>query len=377
MTQLQILSELNLVPCDLTKKYAAKLINLFKLINELEKMDGFKVELNGSKGNYELVAAMPTINPLDFKNKSAYNSAYNEKVRQQNNCKELYGEFTLWQSICIRHKQGEYNFNFPMNNNLYNKFLSLAGCEIEIQAIQEIKPLNTIVFNSSILKDFTKAIRFISKDDLRPAMQHICVSIHKFKMEIVATDAHQLYQSKPVECSQKESLQLLISESDAKVIAKIKAKDEILEMHILPDNKIMIDDKIFNSFDARYPDYKRVIPNYKKYMKFNKERFVSNVKKVLPSANKCTSQVSFHLNGSISLLACDVDYSFECTGDMPYITKKFPDTDIAFNGNFLLNAMSIFKDENVKMFSDGNATKSAVFTNGNDSVLLMPLMLNN
>ena len=42
MNQKQILAALQLPAYDLTRKYAAKLSSLFSLVNELEKMNGFK-----------------------------------------------------------------------------------------------------------------------------------------------------------------------------------------------------------------------------------------------------------------------------------------------------------------------------------------------
>ena len=96
----------------------------------------------------------------------------------------------------------------------------------------------------------------------------------------------------------------------------------------------------------------------------------------MPYANKITAQVNFHLNGNIAMSSCDVDFSFESNSEMPYISKNFVDTDIAFNGKFLVDSLGIFKDKTVKMFSDGIPTKAAIFTNDTDTVLLMPLMMN-
>ena len=169
---------------------------------------------------------------------------------------------------------------------------------------------------------------------------------------------------------------MLISESDAKRLSKIKPLHDVIELHILlDDNQIMIDDEIINLVDARFPDYKVVIPEYETFMEFEKDSFVKNIKKVIPYANKSTSQVTFHLNGSIALHTQDVDFSFECDADMSYISKNFIDTDIAFNGKFLLETCSIFKDKTLKFYSEGENTRAAIISNGNESVLLMPLMI--
>lgn len=372
MNQLQVLSKLNLVPCDLTKRYASKLLSLFTLIKELEKMDGFKVVLNGIKGNVEIVSSMPH---LEYPENYNERHRYFEKKKQQDNCKEITGEFEQWQQITLLHDKGEYKFNFPIDNDLYNVFLGMAGHEI-VKTEKKVEILETITVQSDIFKTFTRAIKFISKDDLRPAMTCVCISIDNGSVEIVATDAHRLFQSKSFDCSKKERLNILVNEHDAKEIAKLKPCNSTTEIHILPEDKIMIEGKVFATLDARFPDYKVVIPNYKKSMSFDRLQFISNVKKIMPYTNRSTCQVNLHINGSIALSGQDVDFSFETGLDMPYIKKQFIDTDIAFNGKFLVDSLGIFKEKTVKFYTDGQSTKAGIFTNDIDTVLLMPLMLN-
>ena len=184
MNQKQIISQLGFdANYWLAKKYAAKLVGLFSLINELEKLDGFKVCLNGIKGNLELVKGLPEINRINYK----FNSQYDEAVRQQEYCRNLYGEFENWQQVTISHKTGSYKFPFPIGNKLYNVIASMAG-----EAIQETKKdyivLNTLTVDSGIFATLSKAVKFISKDGLRPAMTCVCLDFENYKCEVVATD---------------------------------------------------------------------------------------------------------------------------------------------------------------------------------------------
>ena len=176
----------------------------------------------------------------------------------------------------------------------------------------------------------------------------------------------------------KDEMQILIAPESIKPLCRLKLKDsEPLVITVFNDNTASFNDFGVNTLpDAKYPQYKVVIPKYDRYMEFDKAELIKNVKKVMPFANKSTEQVNFHINGSISLNACDVDFAFESDADMPYISKQFPDTDIAFNGSFLVNSLGIFKDKIVKMYTDGKSTQAGIFTNDTDSVLLMPLMTN-
>lgn len=373
MNQKQIISDLGMMPDHwIAKKYAGKLQTLFALINELEKMDGFKVILNGIKGNNELVKELPELKEDNYPSKHSFFEA----EKQQAFCKNLYGEFEQWQTVTISHDHGCYKFPFPINNRLYNVIAGMAGETIQ-ETKKEVTVLNTITVDSCIFATMAKAVKFISKDSLRPVMQHICIAFEDYKAEVIATDAHKLYLSPKFEGSEKKRIEMLVSEQTAKILAKIKPDIEITEINILPNDKVMIAGQIFDLFtDNKYVDYRCVMPEYKMAMEFNKDEFVTNVKKVMPYANKSTSQVNFHLNGSIALNACDVDFSFECNADMPYLSKQFPDTDIAFNGKMLVDSLGIFKDKTVKMLTDGNNKRAGIFTNDKDTVLIMPLMMN-
>jgi len=372
MTQKQIISDLGFdANYWLAKKYAGKLMGLFSLINELEKMGGFNVCLKGIKGNAELVRELPELNPENYHSKYAFNEA----EKQQDFCRNLFGEFEQWQQVTISHKTGSYSFPFPINNRLYNVISGMAGVNI-VEDKKEVNVLNTITVESGIFATLSKAVKFISKDGLRPAMQHVLLDFENYVCNVVATDAHKLYLSPKFEGSEKSRVQILISEQTAKILAKIKPDSELTEIGILDNDKIMIEGEIYESFDARFPDYRCVMPDYKQKMEFEVKPFINNVKKVLPYANKCTGQVNFHLNGSIALHTQDVDFSFECNADMPYITKDFPDTDIAFNGRFLVDSLGIFKEKTIQFKTAGVSTQAGIFTNDIDTVLIMPLMLN-
>jgi len=372
MTNKQIISDLGLDQSYwLAKKYAGKLSGLLSLINDLEKLPGYKVSLTGVKGNYEMVRDMPKLSQLDYRRKEQFFEA----EKQQQNCKMIYGEFEQWQTVEISHNTGCYKFPFPMNNRLYNVIASMAG-EVMMEDKKEVQVLNSILIDSKFLKVLPKAIKFIAKDELRPAMQHICLSFDKGICEVVATDAHRLYLSPKFECSQLEDTKMLISAESAKKLSKIKPEGDTIEIGILTTGEIMVMGCIYPIFDARFPDYKVVIPEYDKSMEFETKAFINNVNKVLPSSNKRTSQVTFHLNGSIALHSEDIDMGLECDANMMYVSKDFPDTDIAFNGKMLVDSLGIFKDKTIKMKSHGHSHHAGIFTNDSDTVLVMPLLLN-
>lgn len=370
ITSKYIIDTLNIGNSQVGKKYAAKLLQLFLLINELEKLDGFKVSLNGNFGNVQLVNMLPELQEENYR----HSSIYWEAKKQQDNCREVYGLFEMWQQITVFHSAGEYKFNFPMNNSLYNILCGMAG-EIVQKKETTLNVVDTITINPEIFGNIDKALKSVSKDELRPAMTAICLDMEGYNAQIVSTDAHRLYLSKKYECSQKDRKQLLIPVESAKKLAKMKFASDIIEISILPGNQISIEGFTIDLLDERFPDYRYVLPTYNTYMEFDKKSFMDNIKAALPFANKATNQVTFHLNGSIAMNCCDIDFCFENNREMAYISKNFTDTDIAFNGKFLLDAMKSLKGDKVKMYSEGHSSRPTLFSNDIDTVLVMPLML--
>lgn len=370
MNQQQILSALKLDANQLNKGYVAKLVSVCKLSKELSLLPGFKVNRE-LKGNLELVQSLPVLSQLNYRHKEAYFNA----VKMQDNCKDIYGNFQQWEQLELIHNSGSYKFSLPANNEFFNYFLSLIGCEVETVIKKEFNALSTICVESKLFSNIGKAIKFVSKDQLRPVFSCVCIAFENYSSEVVSTDCYRLYQSAKFECSQKERVELLINSKDAKELANMNFESELIEVNLMPENKIIIEGKEFELFNEKnYPDYKVVIPEYESCMTFNKKDFISNVKRVLPSANKRTKKIDLHLNGSISFSAVDIDMSTESNSDMSYLSKDFKDADISFNGSYLLDAMGIFKNDTVKMFTEGLPTKGAIFTNDIDSVLIMPAL---
>lgn len=334
---------------------------------------------DNSKLENEISALETEIKQLTENKETLWN---NEQARLETlsfTVEEMIQELNLFAGdrILIETTQGIYSFYVPVDNSFYYELCRLLNIECKIKDVAvdyEKTIVNTITFDATAFKAMATACKFISKDGLRPVMQHVCLAFENNTLEIVATDAHRLYMSKKVVSSQVERLEILISEKTAKELSKIKG---IGELHILPEGEIMVNGNVYSTFtDRNFVDYRVVVPEYDKAMQFDRVTFIDNCKMVLPHANKSTAQITLHLNGSIAMHTQDVDFSFESDVSMPYISKEFKDTDIAFNGNFLIECLSIFKDENIKMLSNGISTQASIFTNDNDTVLIMPLMLN-
>jgi DNA polymerase III subunit beta len=239
---------------------------------------------------------------------------------------------------------------------------------------------------SALITAINKTLFAVSNDDLRPAMTGVFFELDKKGMQTVATDAHRLvkYRRKDVSCPK----------SDSFIVPK---KPLTLLKTALPSN----DDEISISYnsnhlfvkhgttqmscrliDARFPDYKVVIPTDNPYkLVVNKNDFQGALRRVSIFSNKSTNQVALSIAGSeLELTAQDIDFSFEGDERMK-CQYDGEDLTIAFNAKFLIEMLSAADSDEIKI-ELSTPTKAGIIKpteqdeNEELMMLVMPLMLN-
>jgi DNA polymerase-3 subunit beta len=239
---------------------------------------------------------------------------------------------------------------------------------------------------SGLITAINKTLFAVSSDDLRPAMTGVYFELNKDFIQFVATDAHRLvrYKRTDVSCPKADSFIV-----PRKPLNLLKAA--------LPDNEDEITIN-YNSnhlfvkhgttqmscrlIDARFPDYKVVIPADNPYkMVVVKSDFQSALRRVSVFSNKSTNQVALTINGSeLGLAAQDVDFSFEGNERMK-CQYDGEDLTIAFNARFLIEMLNAADCDEVRL-ELSTPTKAGIIkpTELDDNeellMLVMPLMLN-
>ena len=243
------------------------------------------------------------------------------------------------------------------------------------------------ISSSALVTAINKTIFAVSNDDLRPAMTGVFFEMASNGLQFVATDAHRLvrFRRTDVSCPKTDSL-------------IVPRKPLNLLKSALPDN----DDELnvsYNSnhlfvkhgttqmscrlIDARFPDYKVVIPADNPYrLTVNKSDFQSALRRVSIFSNKSTNQVVLNISGSeLQLAAQDIDFSFEGTERMK-CQYTGEDLQIAFNAKFLIEMLHAAESDEVEI-ELSTPTRAGIIkpTEQEDSeellMLVMPLMLNN
>src|SRR6476661_2120999 len=210
------------------------------------------------------------------------------------------------------------------------------------------------IASSALVTAINKTLFAVSNDDLRPAMTGVYFEMSKDALQFVSTDAHRLVRYKRTDVS--------CPKTDSMIVPK---KPLTLLKSALPDNE----DELTISYnsnhlfvlhgstqmscrliDARFPDYKVVIPVDNPYkLTVNKSDFQGALRRVSIFSNKSTNQVALTISGSeLQLAAQDIDFSFEGNERMK-CQYNGEDLVIAFNARFLIEMLNAADSNEVNL----------------------------
>ena len=202
----------------------------------------------------------------------------------------------------------------------------------------------------------------------------------------VATDAHRLvrYKRTDVKCPKTDSF-IAPRKPLSLLKAAIPFTDEEITVSYNSNHLFVLHGTTQMScrlIDARFPDYKVVIPTDNPYkLTVNKNDFQSALRRVSVFSNKSTNQVALSISGSeLQLAAQDVDFSFEGNERMK-CQYNGEDLMIAFNARFLIEMLSAAESDEITM-ELSTPTKAGIIKptdldeNEELLMLVMPLMLN-
>src|SRR6187402_2027261 len=198
--------------------------------------------------------------------------------------------------------------------------------------------------SSALITAINKTLFAVSNDDLRPAMTGVFFELNKDSIQFVATDAHRLvrYKRTEVSCPKQDSFIVPRKPLNLLKAALPSNEDEITISY--NSNHLFVKHGTTQMscrlIDARFPDYKVVIPADNPYkMTVGKGDFQSALRRVNVFSNKSTNQVALNISGSeLQLAAQDVDFSFEGNERMA-CQYDGEDLQIAFNAKFLIEML--------------------------------------
>lgn len=262
---------------------------------------------------------------------------------------------------------GEDAENFPKDPEPDNATTFTTTCKVLSTAIQ-------------------KTLFAASNDDLRPAMTGVYFELGKESLTFVATDAHRLmkYVRTDIQCPKEEHF---IAPKKPLNLLKgaLPSDDSELKVSYTPSYLFVEHgsaEVICRLIDARFPDYRVVIPKDNPYkLTVNTADFQSALRRVSVFSNKSTNQVAIAITGSeLQLKAQDLDMSNEGNERMS-CHYEGEDMEIAFNARSLVEMLGVADSEEVVMELSSPSRAGIISPSDKDGnedllMLVMPLMLN-
>ena len=148
--------------------------------------------------------------------------------------------------------------------------------------------------SSALVTAINKSLFAVSNDDLRPAMTGVFFELDAKGMTCVATDAHRLVRFKRTDVSCPKTDTFIVPKKPLNLLkSALPDNDDELQISY-NSNHLFIKhggtELVCRLIDARFPDYKVVIPLDNPYkMTVNKNDFQSALRRVSVFSNKSTN----------------------------------------------------------------------------------------
>ncbi len=237
----------------------------------------------------------------------------------------------------------------------------------------------------TLLEAINNTLFAVSGDTLRPAMTGVYFELATDSITFVSTDAHRLVQFRrtDIACPAKDGF-VVPKKPLQQLRATLAADESILQLAYNSSHLFITGDKLSLScrlIDARYPDYKAVIPTDNPYrLTINRADFVGALRRVSIFANKTTNQVVLDINGNaLQISAQDIDFSYEGK-EMLSCQYSGEDMKIAFNAKLMVEMVNNLDGSEVQL-ELSTPTRAGIFRsidkveNEDVLMLLMPLMV--
>lgn len=248
-----------------------------------------------------------------------------------------------------------------------------------LQKNQDIR--SRVVLPQSILKKLLGEVKYaMAQQDIRYYLNGVLISIDGDSLCIVATDGHRLaFTRAQLESSYARTeaiiprkaineLSRLLEDSDSEIILNISDKNISAEF-----SGISFITKVI---DGKFPDYKRVIPEYSNSLILDRKTILSALVRVSILSNEKFHGVRFILtNKNLKIISSNSEQE-EAQEDVE-TSYQGEALDIGFNVNYLLDGLNNIASDVVK-FSFGGANSSVLITlpnNDNFRYVVMPMRI--
>ena len=259
--------------------------------------------------------------------------------------------FTTEDDKNIKIQYGSGVFSLPISNTE------------DFPVAPDINGENRVSFGlteSLLQENIARAIGATASDDLRPIMTGIFFDMTDEKLNIVASDGHQLVLNSLTDFVHNEvnnevsNGTLIMPRKPAGILKNILKRGENTVTISTDGQRVEVTTGVFtlNSrlIEGRYPNYNSVIPkNNSKVVTVDRMTLVAVLKRIAPFANDYSNLVKVHVeNNTMQLQTEDYDFSKMATEQLPCSYADDAMT-IGLKGSTLLGLLENIRSNEVTM----------------------------
>ena len=239
-------------------------------------------------------------------------------------------------------------------------------------------------------KLLSRTIFAVLRDETRPILTGVHMSISPERVEFVSTDTYRLARC-TVTPETAEGLGQLDVEQERQAIVSARCLYELLRLLdadsqdevTLGFTESLVEFRIENVkvisrlIEGRYPNYERVIPTeYEKVVLVHTDELDQALRRVLIVAREDGNRVLFRMAGQVMTLVAESPDVGRAEEEIE-VEMEGEEMEIAFNARYLLEALDAMGTERIRMELTGPHSAGAIRPEGDDTYLyvLMPMQI--
>lgn len=293
----------------------------------------------------------------------------NSLLNQVKNLQNQLLDFSLTEThVNVKHSSGKFSIPYE------------SGEDFPVMNIED-EPVKLTMSGGDLLTGLSKTTFAIEIDPKRN-LNTVNIGLSKSRIDFTATDANIL-STIGFEVENETNLSLIVPVKTCTLIQGLNISG-LVDVLCYKNNIVFNigEDLVIQSVivDAKYPDYKAVIPvKNDKLIVIHREQLISSIKRVVQFSNNITSQIRFEISENKICISSENELSENANEEL---TADYNGDQliIGFNGKLLLSCLQKNSDENIFM---GMSThnKAMVMRNGDtpqnaqDLMLIMPCIL--
>ncbi len=241
-----------------------------------------------------------------------------------------------------------------------------------------------ITIPGPVLRDLVRKTIFAAgTDEARQVLTGVLFMWNGATLNMVSTDTHRLaFKSVPAPGIADNDVSAIIPARALQELLRILGSvDDPVEVHIGPKNVLFIVGAvqlIARLIDGAFPNYERVIPaESQKRMILNRKLFIEAVRRASIVARAESNKLRFQTNQGTLVITAETSEVGEAREEMP-IELDGEEVAIAFNAEYLLDALTVLDTEMVQLSLSGPLNPGLIQADGEPDYkyVVMPMQMN-